>query len=412
MDAKVNGLQTQSNLPARAEDVAQLPSVEMKMYKMEITAEHIRNYFAPPDATVMDIGFFLVMAKSLGLNPWKRELHMIPFYSKDGGRKYAAVVGYEVYLNRAEASGKLAGWEYEYDNDDDPTKCTVTVYRKDWPDHPFKHTVYMKDVIKYKGDPANGIVTAMWQKQGRFQLLKCTVTQTFRFCLPESCGMLPYIDVEQMSIPQNSLDQPQRITASITGAEAVNPEADVDYLRGQYFKVANPRFVDEDARHQWQLDTFGIDKGSVTTWNTPDFLKAISILEELPSPDTGPTAKEMQAQLGKDAPESYVNGKGGAEPEEEDGSDTAGGTELEVDSEEPSKETKIAQIEVMVSETPLKDVDSVSFTTWAATKLDMDEPIKSLSALSDTDLDKLITQLNLRIDEDADKNAKEQGELL
>ncbi len=278
-EAQVAGMETTSTLPAKKEDVDKLPALKVEIYQMEITAQHVRNYFAPKDATTADIGFFIAMANSLGLNPWKRELHLIPFYSKDGGRKYAAVVGYEVYLNRAEASGKLAGWEYEYDNEDAPTKCTVTVYRKDWPDHPFKHTVYMEDVIKYKGDPAKGVVTAMWRRQGRFQLLKCTVTQTFRFCLPETCGSLPYIEDELTDLRgyQESLPAPALEEAEV---ESVQDAPDLSSLRNKYFKKIDGMFADNDGRHAWQLQATG--KASITEWDSDDYEKAFELLRQIP----------------------------------------------------------------------------------------------------------------------------------
>lgn len=196
---EINGMETQSTMPAKTAEVEKMPSIQIDMYKMEITPTQLRQYFAPKDATSADIGFFIAMAKSLGLNPWKREIHMVPFYDTTGVRKYAPVVGYEVYLNRAEMSNKLDGWATEFDDEAAPTKCTITIWRKDW-SHEFTHTTYMDEVMRTKRD---GEPMATWATQPRFQLKKCTIAQGMRMCIPE-CAGLPYTFEEQAIIEHDT----------------------------------------------------------------------------------------------------------------------------------------------------------------------------------------------------------------
>ena len=406
-EAKVENMETTSNLPAKASEVEQLPALEVEMYKMEVQAQHVRKYFAPEDATTADIGFFIAMANSLGLNPWKRELHLVPFYSRDGGRKYAAVVGYEVYLNRAEASGKLDGWEYEFDDDRNPTKCTLTIYRKDWT-HPFTNTVYMDEVMRLKKD---GKPMALWATNARFMLLKCTITRSFRFGLPEACGALPYTPEEQGMIDadERQYQQPptQLSEATVVSASAV----DIDYLRGQYFKYGKDVWADDDARHEWNAAN-GF-KESVTVWDVRDFERAIDILDpdigQYYEPPTEEEAARMEAELGKDDATDEV------EPPDEDGaqgaSDATDAPDPAMDSADALDSEIRAKLKRITDLLPaaIKSYEEAGFQTWAWGILDDDlkgTPIHELGVL---DLDILIGAMEVREDKQADAAAEKSG---
>lgn len=405
-EAKVENMETQSNLPAKASDVEQLPALEVEMYKMEVQAEHVRKYFAPKDATTADIGFFIAMANSLGLNPWKRELHLVPFYSRDGGRKYAAVVGYEVYLNRAEASGKLDGWEYEYDDDHNPTKCTLTIYRKDWT-HPFTNTVYMDEVMRLKKD---GKPMALWATNAKFMLLKCTITRSFRFCLPESCAALPYTPEEQGMIDNDERQYQHPTTqlseATVTGASAV----DIDYLRGQYFKFGKPVWADDDARHEWNVAN-GF-KESVTEWEVRDFERAIDILDpdigQYYEPPSEEEAARMEAELGKDdATEVDTADEDGAQGT----SEPDGGADPAMDSAEALQgeiQTRLDRISELLP-TSISGYDTPAFRTWAWGLLDDDLKGTAICELGVLNLDILIGAMEAREDKQADDAADDNG---
>lgn len=415
MQAKVNGMKAQSNLPAKAEEVQQLPALEVEMYKMEVQAEHVRKYFAPKDATTADIGFFIAMANSLGLNPWKRELHLVPFYSREGGRKYAAVVGYEVYLNRAEASGKLDGWEYEYDDDRNPTKCTITIYRKDWT-HAFTNTVYMDDVMRYKKDGKTP--AALWATNRRnFMLLKCTITQSFRLCMPESCAALPYTPEEQSLIDADERQYQQPTTqlseATVTSASAV----DIDYLRGQYFKFGN--WADDDARHVWNVAN-GF-KESVTEWEVRDFEKAIDLLDpaevvngRFTLPDHEAEALEaeaarMRAELGKDDATDEVDIAG--EDAAGDAAEAGDGADPAMDSAEALQseiQTRLDRISALLP-TAISGYDTPAFRSWAWGILDDDLKGTAIHELGSLDLDILIGAMEARDDSHADESAESNG---
>jgi len=321
-NAKVTDMTTASNLPAKAEDMTAMSPLEVDMYKMEITAQQIRQYIAPADATSADIGFFLALSKSLGLNPFANEVYLIPFKGKEG-RKYAPVVAYQVMLDRADASGVLDGIEMDMDDEETPTKCTVTIHRKNWK-VPFKRTTLMSEVMRmtYKNEPM-----ALWKTRPRQMLEKCAVTAALRIAVP-ACRRMPYIE-EEVRGPQG-YQAPQAITAHIAGAEAVNVDVDIDYLRGQYFKWGSMIFgKDEDARHKWQEENIG--KASLTDWTDDDFRTALNIIDDIAEqeglsfvkPEDGDTpvtdaqlAAEMEAELGKDDATDEVEVAKTVEPEE------------------------------------------------------------------------------------------------
>ena len=131
----------------------------------------------------------IAYAKHLGLDPLKKEIHLIPYWDKEQGRYVIQpIVAYTEYLKRAEASGKLDGWEIEFGVDKDLGKfATVTIYRKDR-SHPVRWTVYEKEVKKD---------TRTWKEQPLFMLRKVAISQAFRMAFPAETAHLPYEEAEQ-----------------------------------------------------------------------------------------------------------------------------------------------------------------------------------------------------------------------
>ena len=122
---------------------------------------------------------FIHIAKSFGLNPFKREIYAIPF-----GKNWNIIVGYETYIKRAERSKKLAGWKAwtEGDLKDGTLKGCVEIRRKDW-DEPFYHEVYFDE---YNQD------NAMWKKKPRTMIKKVAIAQGFRLAFPDELAGMPY----------------------------------------------------------------------------------------------------------------------------------------------------------------------------------------------------------------------------
>lgn len=118
---------------------------------------------------------------AFNLNPLKREVHFIP-YNND----IKIVVGYEVYLKRAERTGKLNGWSVDIKGQGNDMKAVVTINRKDW-EKPFTHETYYTEARQS---------SPIWLKMPRFMLKKVAVAQAFRLAFPEEMGGLPYMPEE------------------------------------------------------------------------------------------------------------------------------------------------------------------------------------------------------------------------
>ena len=103
-------------------------------------------------ASDQEIALFLNQCKMFGLNPFKREIYLIK-YSANQPANF--VVGYEVYLKRAERTEKWAGLESGTDGEGDKLKAWAKVYRKDW-DKPLYHEVYYEEYAQYKDEYVDG----------------------------------------------------------------------------------------------------------------------------------------------------------------------------------------------------------------------------------------------------------------
>lgn len=122
---------------------------------------------------------FLHICRAFGLNPFKREIYLVPY-----GKEANIIVGYEVYLKRAERSGKLAGWRVwtEGKISDGSLKACIEIRRKDW-EHPFYHEVWFREY-------ARG--TQIWKEKPITMIKKVVIAQGFRLCFPEELSGLPY----------------------------------------------------------------------------------------------------------------------------------------------------------------------------------------------------------------------------
>lgn len=144
-----------------------------------ITKDDIKRYICP-EATDKEMFMFMGICKSFGLNPMKREVHLIKY----GNNPAQIVTGYEVYLKRAERTGKVNGWSVEVAADG--KSATVTIHRKDWA-QPFVWTAYRAEFDKGQ---------ANWRTMPLFMLRKVAMAQAFRICFPDEMGGLPYLPEE------------------------------------------------------------------------------------------------------------------------------------------------------------------------------------------------------------------------
>lgn len=152
---------------------------------------------------------FLNIAKTFGLNPFKREI-FCTVYGSGEYKQLSIITGYEVYIKRAERSGQLDGWNAttsgSVENGD--LKATVTIYRKDRK-HPFVWEVFYDECVQ---KTKAGVVTKFWEK-ANFMTKKVGISQAFRLCFSDELGGMPY----------TSDEMPQQETQDITHVEVINP---------------------------------------------------------------------------------------------------------------------------------------------------------------------------------------------
>lgn len=145
----------------------------------QITLEDIKKYIAP-NATDKELFMFQSICNSYGLNPAKREIHFVKY----GTSAANIVVGYEVYLKRAERTGMLDGWDVEML--DGGGRAKITIYRKD------RKYPLVWEVDREEFDKAQ----STWKAMPNFMLKKVAIAQGMRLAFPEELGGMPYLPEE------------------------------------------------------------------------------------------------------------------------------------------------------------------------------------------------------------------------
>ena len=120
---------------------------------------------------------FLQIAIRHNLDPFKREVYAIAY-----GNEFSIVTGYEVYIKRAEKTGKLDGWCCE--NTEEGAK--ITIHRNDWT-NPFEWEVTYTEFNKGQSS---------WKKMPKFMIKKVCIGQGFRLAFSEDLGGMPYLREE------------------------------------------------------------------------------------------------------------------------------------------------------------------------------------------------------------------------
>ena len=171
---------------------------------------------------------FVEIAQAYCLNPFKREIYCVS-YGYGDNKTTSIITGYEVYIKRAERTGKLDGWEVTIEGNLPDLKAVITIYRNDW-SRPFKHEVYFEEVVQRKKD---GSVNAMWSKMPKFMLRKVAIAQGFRFCFSDELGGIPYTADE---LPSEEKPQAETVQAAPVLSEedkntVLNSESEKDLVK-------------------------------------------------------------------------------------------------------------------------------------------------------------------------------------
>lgn len=170
MTPKMERRMVMSDELARAENSLAKPVVDEKM---------IRDFLFTSETklTEKQQNMFMQVAIRHNLDPFKREIYAIAY-----GKEFSIVTGYQVYIERAEASGNLNGWSCE--NTESGAK--IIIHRKDW-EHPFEWEVAYTDFDK-------GI--ASWKTMRAFMIKKVCIGIGFRLAFPAELGTMPYLKEE------------------------------------------------------------------------------------------------------------------------------------------------------------------------------------------------------------------------
>lgn len=184
-----------------------------ELLAVKITKEDIKNLFCPL-ATDKELAIALGIVKSLNLNPFIREVHFIKYNNSE---KISIIVGYEVYLKRAERTGKLNGWTTG--TDAEKKIAWVKIWRKDWAE-PFYWEISLEEFSKNQ---------ATWKQIPSFMGKKVAIAQGFRLAFPDELGGMPYTkeEAEVYDIQTEPAAQTKpKTSAPQSKSQAAKPEAE------------------------------------------------------------------------------------------------------------------------------------------------------------------------------------------
>lgn len=167
----------------------------------QVTQKLLMDYLKQTNSNLLpnEQAQFLAISQTFNLNPWKREVYAVAYGSGDK-RKLSIIVGYEVYLRRAEEFPQYDGYETEFAGEGANMCCTCKVYRKDR-NHPTGATVFLREYTQGN---------QMWNTKPRVMLEKVAIATAMRRAFPSVFNGMPYIADE---LPDN-----------MTGADRLNAQ--------------------------------------------------------------------------------------------------------------------------------------------------------------------------------------------
>jgi len=210
-----------SAFPSQGKESPPPPSVEVQKQTL---LDYLAAFGLASQLTQEEKLQFIEVAQAFKLNPFKREIH-VAVYGEGEYRRMSIVVGYQVYLDRAERTGQLDGWRAWVEGQGEDMKALVEIHRKDW-HSPFVHEVYWKEAVQRKRD---GQPTSFWSKMPKFQLKKVAISQGFRLAFPSELGGMPYDPAElpdaESAMPITTFEAPAHEAVTKPQAQLPAPEA-------------------------------------------------------------------------------------------------------------------------------------------------------------------------------------------
>lgn len=134
---------------------------------------------------------FLNIARVNNLNPFKREIYAVGF-----GDSFSIITGYQVYIDKANATGLLNWWKVETIKENGELKgAKIIIHRRGW-DNPFEWEVSLEEFAKWYFKDGKKILMKNWKEMPEFMIKKVVIGQGFRLCFPSELGALPYLAEE------------------------------------------------------------------------------------------------------------------------------------------------------------------------------------------------------------------------
>lgn len=203
---------------------------------------------------------FMQLAIRNQLDPFRREIHAIPY-----GNDFNIVTGYQVYIQRAEATGKLDGWEcMSLTNEKHQLiGARITIYRKDFA-HPFIWEVALAEFDKGHSN---------WKKMPEFMIKKVCIGQGFRLAFPNELGGMPYLAEELEGLHPNEggkdqesekppIQPPQAKSMKDPGTHPqakATGEVISEAQRKRFYAIAKTTGATDDQIKDWLFREYGIE---------------------------------------------------------------------------------------------------------------------------------------------------------
>ena len=182
----------------------ELMTVEVKT-PANITAEDIKKYFCEK-ATDKEVFMFLQVCKMCNLNPFKREAYLVKYKDDQPAQ---ILTGYDVYIKRAERSGKYGGMKAwtEGEVSSGNLKGCVDVYRKDW-QNPLHQEADYSEYVQMKQDfqTKKYVPNKFWREKPKTMIKKVAISQAFRLAFPDEFDGMPYTKEEMNNVDQEAIE--------------------------------------------------------------------------------------------------------------------------------------------------------------------------------------------------------------
>lgn len=248
-----------------------------------ITPEDVRKYFCE-SATDKEVFMFLQICNMCNLNPFKREAYLVKY----GDKPAMIQTGYEVYLKRAERSGKYAGLESTTEGSvqDKTLKAIVKVYRKDW-ERPLVHEAYYDEYVQTKYDQITKqkVPNVFWKDKPKTMIKKVAISQAFRLAFPDEFDGMPYTQDEINDMNGHTTQELKPITETVSISEksedinesAMGPLRSITEQEGKdLLKLANKNgWTKEDVKEE--AKTLGYHRlALINNLDYPTFIERFS----------------------------------------------------------------------------------------------------------------------------------------